>query len=162
VRYFRDKPGSMYLPLLDRMQPLSVLTPLFAELAIEPGCESCCIEGAECPHSRAFVVPSTRQLASGRLPASVEASSFLFSWIVIGVALLLHWKELQQLCVVVVLSLKAFLAVLATTLGSAAVLTAFCSGLLVRPRTVSPFYACRRFTFRRLVASLLATLWSDS
>lgn len=29
------------------MQPLIVLSPLFAALAIELGCESCCTEGAE-------------------------------------------------------------------------------------------------------------------
>lgn len=40
--------SSMHLPFLDLRQPLIILSPLFAELAIEPGCESCCIEGAEC------------------------------------------------------------------------------------------------------------------
>jgi hypothetical protein len=80
--------SSMYLPLLDRMQTLIVLSPLFAELAIEPGCESCCIEGDE--YSGGFVelggvccVPCAIDAAEcqARLPASVEASSlFLFSW----------------------------------------------------------------------------------
>src|ERR1700693_5362693 len=41
-------PSNMYLSFLDLRQPLIILSPLFAELAIEPGCESCCIEGAEC------------------------------------------------------------------------------------------------------------------
>ena len=40
--------SNMNLPSLDLRQPLTTLSPLFAELAIEPGCESCCIEGAEC------------------------------------------------------------------------------------------------------------------
>src|ERR1700693_6116087 len=40
--------STMYLPFLDLRHPLIILSPLFAELAIEPCCESCCIEGAEC------------------------------------------------------------------------------------------------------------------
>src|ERR1700680_2550265 len=34
--------------------------------------------------------------------------------------------------------------------------------LAVSPRTFSPFYACRRFAFRRLAVNLLAPLWADS
>ena len=37
----------MYLPFLDLRQPLIILLPLFVELAMDPGCEYCCIEGAE-------------------------------------------------------------------------------------------------------------------
>jgi hypothetical protein len=46
--------------------------------------------------------------------------------------------------------------------GAATVLAAFHCGLLVRARSFSRLYACRRFSFCSLVANLLATLRLDS
>src|SRR5882724_647827 len=61
-------PSNMYLPFLDLRQPLIILSPLFAALAIEPGCESCCIEGAECSREAggAFCVPCAIDAALNR------------------------------------------------------------------------------------------------
>ena len=66
-------PSNMYLPFLDLRQPLIILSPLFAALAIEPGCESCCIEGAECSREAggACCVPCAIDASrSERMPSS--------------------------------------------------------------------------------------------
>ena len=74
--------------------------------------------------------------------------------------LVLHtWKELKLLSVVVVLSLKCLLA---GSFRSGNGLHCLPQCLAFSLRTFGPFYACRRFTFRCLAATLRATRGSDS
>src|SRR5580692_8396547 len=73
-----------------------------------------------------------------------------------------EWKELKLLWAFIVFSLKCLLGGPPTASRSCNCLGCLPLWLASSPRTFIRLYSCRRFTFRCLVPSLLATLRLDS
>lgn len=95
-----------------------------------------------------------------------ETKSKVVAWYTILVSPRSHRRGLasplertQLLWVVFVFRLRCLFAVCPTALrnGNRPNWHPWC--LAISPRAFSPFYVCRRFAFRSLVASLLATFW---